>query len=83
MRPMAETFFLGRTPDGREPQKAGWVPQLPTYFFSSGSILAFVPQLGDEKKKRDKGGEDPVVASQSTTCDRSSKWRRREKGCNE
>lgn len=54
MRPMAETFFLRRTPDGR-PQKALRVPQQPSYFFCS--VIAFVPHsLGEEEKKGQGGG---------------------------
>lgn len=56
MRPMAETFFWGRTPDGRVPKRlAGCHNSRPTFFSFLGSVVAFVPQLGEEKK-RDKGG---------------------------
>lgn len=67
MRPMAETFFLGRTPERPRPQKAGWVPQQPTYFFfslGSVAVVAFVPQLGEGKKKgqggRGSGGRESI-----------------------
>lgn len=57
MRPMAETFFWGRTPDGRVPKRlAGCHNSRPTFFSFLGSVVAFVPQLGEEKKKG-QGGE--------------------------
>lgn len=63
MRPMAETFFLGA--HTRRPSPKGWLGATAAdllFFLSFGSVpwlrtvVAFVPQLGEEEKKRDKGG---------------------------